>query len=117
MNEKIISYCGIVCTDCPAYIATKNNDDKMRQETAELWSKQYGHAMKPEDINCTGCISDRGSKLAYCAVCVIRTCAKGKKVKNCAYCADYLCAKLGTLLESAPQMKATLDEIKKGLAK
>jgi len=28
----MIAYCGIKCTECPAYIATINNDDAKRKE-------------------------------------------------------------------------------------
>ena len=30
----MIAYCGLNCTECPAYIATKANDDKLREEAA-----------------------------------------------------------------------------------
>ncbi|MBN2243467.1 MAG: DUF3795 domain-containing protein, partial [Acidobacteria bacterium] len=30
--EKMIAYCGLTCTDCDAFKATQNNDDKLRQE-------------------------------------------------------------------------------------
>jgi hypothetical protein len=115
VKGKIVAYCGIVCTECPALIATKNNDDKKRKETAEMWSKAYGHEMKPEDINCTGCVSGKGKKLAYCAVCEVRKCGQEKKVVNCAYCNDYVCETLGNFFQRAPQLKANLDEIRKGL--
>ena len=32
--EKMIAYCGLVCSDCGAFIATQKNDDKMRAEVA-----------------------------------------------------------------------------------
>ncbi len=115
--NKTIAYCGIICSECGAFIATKNNDNAKRKETAALWSKQYGHEMKPEDINCTGCTPASGKKLAYCAVCEVRKCGREKKVVNCAYCRDYVCEKLDKFFQMAPQFKANLDEIKKGLAK
>ena len=54
--EKQIAYCGLICTDCTAYIATQNNDDDMRKATAEKWAVEYNYPFKPEDINCVGCI-------------------------------------------------------------
>lgn len=113
--EKQIAYCGIVCTECPAFIATKNNDDAKRKETAELWSKQFGHPMKPEDINCEGCLPDTGKKIGYVFVCEIRKCGQEKGVENCAYCPDYTCEKLEQFFKVAPMLKANLDEIRKGL--
>ena len=113
--KNIIAYCGLVCTECPAFIATKNNDNAKRKETAELWSKQFGHDMKPADINCEGCTPATGKKIAYCTVCEIRKCGREKKVVNCAYCGDYACEKLDKFFKMAPMCKANLDEVKKGL--
>ena len=114
---KIVSYCGIVCSECPAFIATKNNDNAKRKETAELWSKQFGHEMKPEDINCTGCTTAAGRKIGHASVCEIRKCGQEKAVKNCAYCDDYVCDSLGKFFQMAPMMKANLDEIRNRLVK
>lgn len=113
--EKIIAYCGITCTECPAFIATQNDDNAKRKETAELWSKQFGQPMKAEDINCEGCTPVAGKELAYCAICEIRKCGLGHKVVNCAYCPDYACEKLEKFFQPAPELKATLDKIRKGL--
>ena len=115
--NKIVAYCGIVCSDCGAFIATKNNDNSKRKAVAEEWSKAYGRTMKPEDINCTGCTTPSGKKIGHTSVCEIRNCGTEKKVVNCAYCADYVCEKLGGFFQRAPQLKANLDEIKKGLKK
>ncbi len=32
---KLIASCGLICNQCPAYIATHKNDRKLREETAE----------------------------------------------------------------------------------
>ena len=53
--DKIIGVCGLTCTECPAYQATLKDDDKERKRVAEMWSKEYGAEIKPEDINCDGC--------------------------------------------------------------
>ena len=114
--EKMIAYCGIVCTECPAFIATKNDDNAKRKETAESWSKMFGHAIKPEDINCEGCLTETGRLIGYGAICEMRKCGREKGVENCAYCGDYPCQKLEKFYEMLPMGKATLDEIKRGLA-
>jgi hypothetical protein len=114
--EKIIAFCGIVCSECPAFIATKNDDDNKRRETAKLWSERYKAEIKPEDINCTGCLSEE-KVIGHCKVCEIRKCGRGKKVKNCAYCNEYVCEKLDNFFKMAPEIKTALDKIKKGLRK
>ena len=111
--EKMISYCGLVCSDCGAYLATKNNDNTLRKKQAEEWSKQFGAPFKPEDINCYGCTSDGKMTFNYCQVCEIRNCGKAKKVKNCAYCPDYTCEKLDKFFAQAPLAKANLEAIRK----
>jgi hypothetical protein len=110
--EKLISNCGLICTDCGAYIATQKNDNTLRKEVAEKWTKEYKHDFKIEDINCDGCKSS-GRHVGYCMVCQIRSCAQGKSVENCAWCADYPCGKLDEFFKISPNNKATLDGIKK----
>ena len=111
MNE-IIAYCGLSCHECGAYIATMNNDDKKREEVAALWSKEYNTDIKPEDINCLGCLSTSEKVFNYCKVCEIRKCGMEKGVTNCAYCDEYACEKLVKFFEMASDAKKTLDEIR-----
>jgi hypothetical protein len=111
--DKMIAYCGIVCTECPAFIATQQNDDAKRKQVAETWSKQYKMTVKAEDINCDGCTSGGKRLLNYCSICEIRKCGQGKGVKNCAYCDEYACEKLTRFHAMAPQAKASLEKIRK----
>ncbi len=41
MGEKIIAYCGGVCTDCPAYVATQTDDREALEKVAAEWREQY----------------------------------------------------------------------------
>ncbi len=111
--DRMVSYCGLVCTTCPAYEATRDNDDAKRKATAGLWAKAYGSDIKPEDINCQGCLSTAGKMFNYCRVCEIRKCGTSRNLKNCAQCAEYACDKLARFFVMAPQAKATLEEIRK----
>jgi hypothetical protein len=113
--EKMIGYCGIVCSDCPVLIATQKNDDAERKRVAEIFTKQYGKEYKPEDINCDGCISDSSRIFSYCNVCEIRKCGREKNVENCAHCSEYPCEKLSDLFSKYSKAKETLDEIRHGL--
>jgi hypothetical protein len=116
-KKKQIAYCGIVCTECGAYIATQENDNKKRKEVAEKWAKEYKQDFKPEDINCDSCLSETGRVFNYCTICEIRKCGREKKVINCAYCDSYICEKLDKFFQMAPMIKANLEEIRKGFAK
>jgi hypothetical protein len=111
--DEMIAYCGIVCTECPAFIATQQNDDAKRKNVAEMWSKQYKMSVKPEDIDCDGCISGSKKLLNYCSICEIRKCGQDHGVKNCAYCDDYACEKLTRFHNMAPHAKASLEKIRK----
>lgn len=113
--EKILAFCGLDCSVCPAYVATINNDDTARSKIAEEWGKQFNVQMKPEDVNCDGCLSIDGRHLGYCAMCEIRKCGIGKAVENCAYCADYSCEKVSAFHAHAAPAKETLDGIRKSL--
>jgi hypothetical protein len=113
--DKMIAYCGLICSECEAFIATRDDDNAKRKEIAEKWTQQFGHPMKPEDVNCGGCISDSSPKIGYCNICEIRKCGQERGVVNCAYCNDYGCKKLTDFWGMAPNCKATLDEIRKGL--
>ena len=114
-EEKIVAFCGLLCNECPAYIAKQTNDKELRKKTAERWTSD-DFPLKPEDINCDGCI-DGKELFKHCTMCEVRKCGLEKGVKNCAYCAEYPCKKLEGLwgLLQAPEAKEILDEIRKTL--
>lgn len=114
VGERMIAYCGLVCTGCPAYLATKANDEARAKETAEMWSREYGVEVKVEDVWCDGCLV-AGKKCGHCAQCVIRACAIEKKVENCGHCGDYSCEKLEGFFKMAPDARTVLDGERKSL--
>jgi len=110
--DEMIAFCGIACQECGAFLATKTNDDEKRAEVAQLWSKEFKTDIKPENINCEGCLSDGENLFNYCKTCESRKCGKEKGVVNCAHCSDYACEKLVKLLKMVPSAKTRLDSIK-----
>jgi hypothetical protein len=114
-EEKQIAYCGVICTDCLAYLATRADNDEQRKKVAEQWTGEYKHDFKLEDINCDGCLTVTGRVVGYLNVCPLRKCAREKGVINCAYCADYICGDLGKFFQMVPAAKQTLDTVKKGI--
>jgi hypothetical protein len=115
--EKMIAFCGITCTDCDALIATQENNDAKRRKIAADWSKDFGHEIKPEEINCDGCLNTEGRHINYCGICEIRKCGMEKEVENCAHCIEYKCEKLEKFHEQAPNAKKTIEEIREKLMK
>ena len=86
--NTMIAYCGLDCEKCDAYIATKNNDQALREKTAKLWSKLNNVTILPEHINCEGCRTN-GVKTYYCdTLCAIRQCAMKKSVSTCGDCSQ-----------------------------
>ena len=69
--QKMIAYCGLDCTECDAYIATKNEDEELKRTTAKRWSKEYDAEIKPEDVNCVGCMEDKGAHIIHWDRCDI----------------------------------------------
>ncbi|MFZ5351337.1 MAG: DUF3795 domain-containing protein [Bacillota bacterium] len=112
--DKIIAYCGLCCTSCPAYLVTKYDDQEKRIIFAQEWSTEK-YPLKPEDINCDGCIRKDGSIIVFCRECDIRECAMSKGVQNCAYCNEYSCEKLEMHFEKSPESRDLLDNLKKML--
>ena len=114
--KKIAAVCGIICTECPAFIATQQDDDSKRRQVAEEWSKAYNNEIKPEQINCNGCLPGLGIHQQL-HVCEIRKCGIDRKVQNCAHCIDYKCGRLSRFLENVPDAERALEEIHKQLPK
>jgi len=111
--DHIVAYCGIVCTDCPGYIATQANDLAELERLAEHSRVEY---KRPEItvawVMCDGCLANSERMCAYCAECTIRTCGTEHGVANCACCDDYACEKLLDFFKLVPQAQVVLDRIR-----
>ena len=116
MPEKMIAFCGIVCTDCRAFIATQRNDRKLKEEVAKAWSTEK-ETLKPQDANCDGCLATGKRLCKFCGTCTVRRCGSEKGVDNCAYCREFPCEKLTRLWKwmRSAKPKATLEEIREKL--
>ncbi len=109
--EQIISHCGIICSECPCYIATQTNDDIKRKETAELFSEMLKMDIKPDNINCNGCLNP-DNKL-FNQGCEIRKCSIKRNLTNCAYCNDFPCDMLIIHTDNIPGSLDRLRAIQK----
>lgn len=112
---KMLAYCGLVCSDCPSFLATRNDDNRAREKTAVLYEEKYGLHMKPEDINCDGCRSEGERILGFCRTCAIRQCGINRGVENCLLCADQPCEALLQFHAYSPEAKAAFDALKRRL--
>ena len=105
----MIAYCGLDCEKCDAYIATKNNDQALREKTAKLWSELNNATILPEHINCEGCRMN-GKKTVFCdSLCAIRQCALKKGVATCGDCPEMeQCPTVGAIFAHNPNARENL---------
>jgi len=116
MSHEMLAYCGLVCTDCNAYIARKNDDDGLRRKTAEEWSRP-DYPVSAEEINCDGCKSETGELWKWCPNCEVRACASERGVETCAHCDEFGCDTLENFLKmSGEELRNKLNEIHASLA-
>ena len=108
--DRIIARCGIECTKCDAYIATKSNDDALRKTTAENWSKMFNADIEAKDINCLGCNSE--VLFSHCFECDVRKCNNDKSQENCSECSDYGCDRIDSFFKMVPEAKTVLDSLR-----
>jgi hypothetical protein len=114
--DKIIAYCGLVCTDCPAYIATQADDRAALERVAAQWREEFSAPnITVESVICDGCLTDEGRKCGHCFECEVRACGVEHGVANCAHCDGYVCDKLETFFGFVPDARVTLDGIRAGL--
>lgn len=87
MNKKI-AYCGLNCQTCDAYLATIQNDQKLKEATAKKWARLNQDPILPEHIHCEDCRMP-GAKTIFCeTMCEIRKCAIKKEVSTCGHCSN-----------------------------
>ncbi len=107
-----LAYCGINCKECPAFLATINNDDDLRASTREKWDTPE-FPLAVEDINCDGCKAKSGVHFKWCGQCTVRACASEHGVETCAHCDEYICETLSEWLKMAgDEAKMKLDTIR-----
>ena len=110
---RIVAFCGLVCSECGAYLATQANDPAAIEAVAAEWRVQHSPHITAADVPCDGCGTE-GKKCAHCAECDIRACGLAQAVATCADCTEYPCAKLERFFGSVPQARATLDTLRAG---
>ncbi|MGB8215189.1 MAG: DUF3795 domain-containing protein [Anaerolineales bacterium] len=108
----LIAACGLDCTQCEAYQATRSNDLLALEAIAEKWSKEYNApSLTVESIQCDGCMA-AGRKVGHCSECNIRLCVIQRGLVNCAACPDYACEQLTAFLQMVPPAQANLEALR-----
>jgi hypothetical protein len=110
--ERMIAYCGLVCTDCPAYVATQAGDIAALKRVASQWREEFNSPdISVENIRCDGCLTDQGYKFGHCSQCPIRACGMERGVPNCGHCGDYACDQLQEFFGLVPEARTLLDSV------
>ncbi len=117
-KNNVVSLCGLNCYESPAYIATINDDDRLREKTASEWNKRYQATgrlpVTKDEINCLSCLSLKEPVYRHCKECGVRKCGLEKGLQNCGECGDYEnCPKIASLHELIPEGKAVCDAVGK----
>ena len=109
--KRLIAVCGLDCEKCDAYIATKNNDQALREKTAKLWSEMNNTHILLEQINCEGCRVN-GRKTVFCdQLCGIRQCALKRGVETCGNCVEMqTCKTLAAVTSHNPDALKNLSK-------
>ena len=107
---EYISYCGLVCNECPVFIATAVNNQAAKERLAREFSRERMQ-FTAGDMNCYGCFHEDTGNLIMCGGCVIRNCGQSRKVENCGYCADYPCGNIETHVKAGSDNRKRLDNI------
>lgn len=113
--DEIIAFCGLVCSDCPAYLATIADDDGQRTAVAKRWSQEYGADVSPASVNCLGCHSQDSEVFSHGLECAMRLCGLKRGVLTCAHCDDYPCKHLEEFFVMVPDARGRLDAIRDSL--
>ena len=114
--DKMIACCGLICTDCEAYVATQANDLVTLERLADRAREEFGLSnITTKETMCEGCRSNSERMCGYCAQCPVRACAVDRAMVNCAHCDDYGCQTLEDFFAMATEARATLDGIRAGL--
>ena len=111
--ERMIAYCGLICTDCGAYQATQAKDMDWLERVAAQWREEFHtDGLTVDTIKCDGCLSSGGQMCSHCFECGYRQCGLERGVANCGECSDYQsCEKIQSFFTHVPDAKKVLDEV------
>jgi hypothetical protein len=106
-----VSYCGLLCNECPVYVATAQDDTLAKAKLAKEYSSSTNQ-FTVQDMNCYGCFSESSRSSKMCGSCEIRNCAELKGVENCDYCTDYPCRYINAHVPAESENRKRLDRVK-----
>ncbi len=109
---RILGVCGIVCSECGAYLATQADDLGAKQRVLAQWRVEYNAPnLDLSAVTCDGCTAVGGRQsTAHLPVCDTRKCVIEHAVPNCGHCPEYVCDNLDPWFQAVPGARQVLDE-------
>lgn len=97
INPDFLSPCGLYCGVCAIYIATRDNNTKLKEGLLNLYkggtpgkgTLPSSESLTIEDIRCRGCLSEE--RFMHCQQCEIRNCTQEKGYEGCHQCDGFPC--------------------------
>ena len=108
---ETVSCCGIMCNECPVFIATERDDDSMRKFLAHEYSDGE-RKFYPKDISCCGCRTVSADCNKFGKGCEIRKCCKERHVMLCAECKNYPCDKIQSCVPWGSGQRVRREEMR-----
>jgi hypothetical protein len=107
----MMSACGVLCSDCPAYLG-KIKGIKHQELTAEAWHRIYGLNEAAGNISCSGCLGPAEELFYTSRSCKARHCCLSKGYSSCADCPQESCEdleKAQSVWDAVPDLINTLS--------
>jgi hypothetical protein len=101
----MIARCGLVCSECPVFKATRDDDDAARAAISAYYAEKHGMTIPPGEIACDGCRTGGGRLHVSCRECPIRKCCGEKGLPHCGRCDKGPCDRLKQLHERSHAAK------------
>lgn len=108
---RMMSACGVWCSDCPAYLGEVKGVAH-QQRTVAAWNRIYGLNESAERITCGGCLAPGDQVFHTCRACEARLCCHSKGFRTCAECPVERCPDLEhaqSLWDGLPDLATTLS--------
>ena len=90
---RMMSACGVWCSDCPAYHAKARGIAHQRR-TADAWRRIYQLSETTENLSCGGCLGPDAELFHTSRRCKARRCCRQRGFQTCADCSKLPCADL-----------------------
>lgn len=108
---RMMSACGVLCSDCPAYFADAKGVAH-QERTASAWQRIYGLNETRQNISCGGCLGPDDQIFHTSINCKARRCCRSKGFATCAECPVEHCPdleKAQSLWDGVPRLSKTLS--------